>query len=350
MSNRRAGQQSQYFLGTLRRVVAVTSSYQRTALMQLAEGIDPLELVSPSVQDELENFLLSLERNGFLNSSHPILMRAKRYLDRSSDGDLSSQHMRIRSAPEQAQSEWIDENRDGGVKALSARSQFPILLSGRSRVITLLYSLLLESGVTRVRFADHHYRPKVEDLDIGVGALEPADLGLAYYEVLEARRRALSLFPLEHGAQIDRLERPGAVIHYGECDPELLVEWSNQQMPHLLIHSPVGDETLIGPLVLPGKSPCLRCLSLYEIDNFGFTRSERLALTTLNELPIVTAHYVAAIAASQILHFIDQVQSDELSSGRNTGVGEVTFINFQQLTEPQVVAIPRHPLCGCNYS
>jgi bacteriocin biosynthesis cyclodehydratase domain-containing protein len=118
----------------------------------------------------------------------------------------------------------------------------------------------------------------------------------------------------------------------------VLIEFSQRKGPHLLIHLPIGDEVVVGPLVLPGTSPCNRCLSLYEIDNFGYTRLERIPLTPVNELPMAVAHYIAAIVAAEVLHFIDGTSS--------TG-GEVRYINFQNLTAPQVVAIARHPLCGC---
>jgi bacteriocin biosynthesis cyclodehydratase domain-containing protein len=256
----------------------------------------------------------------------------------------------MRSEPELAQSEWIDEAGDGGTSIVAARSLYPIVLSGRSRIITLLYSILLASGVTRVRFADRYRQPMVDSLDIGFGPISSEDLGLNFYERCESARRSTSLFPIDSSSRYDLdTARPIAVIHYGDCDPEDLVEWSNQRMPHLVIHPPIGDEVVVGPMVVPGESPCIRCLSLYEIDNFGFTRQERISINEVGELPVVAAHYVAAITAAHILNFIDQ-RNDSVgtSSTRNTSLGEVTFINFQRLTEPQVVAIARHPLCGCD--
>jgi hypothetical protein len=110
----------------------------------------------------------------------------------------------------------------------------------------------------------------------------------------------------------------------------------------------VGDEIAIGPMVIPAESPCFRCLSLYEIDNFGFTRLERIPINEVDELPSYVAHHVASIVAMHILNFIDRASDSTYgSSPRNTSVGEVSFLNFQRLTEPQVVAIARHPLCGC---
>ena len=270
----------------------------------------------------------------------------KRYLDEVDSRDRAANQLRTRSAPELAQIEWAVGKGDGGTSTLAARSQFPIELSGRSRVITLLYSILLASGVTKVRFADRFDKPDVSDLDIGTGSITASDLGLHYYQQLESQRRGLSLFPIplsgsDRGDSYKNDSPPARlVIHYGDCDPEALIEWSQAKKPHLLIHLPVGDEIVIGPLVLPGESPCNRCLSLYEIDNWGFTRFERIPLTPVDDLPMVVAHYIAAIVASEILRFID--------GAVNTG-GEVLYLNYQRLTSPQVVAIARHPLCGCDY-
>jgi len=348
-SDRRSS--SRYYIGTSERVATVTSAYQRTALSQLARGIDPLAHVSAEVRNELEKFIESLAISGFLNHQRTQLSAPKRYFESVSESDIAANHLRDRSEPELAQSEWIDGSGDGGASIVAARSRYPIVLSGRSRVITLLYSILLASGVTRVRFADRHYRSIVESTDVGFGAITHDDLGLNYYERCESARRALSLFPIEPSSRYDLdTSRPVALVHYGDCDPETLVEWSNKRLPHLVIHKPIGDEIAVGPMVIPGESPCIRCLSLYEIDNFGFTRLERIAINEVGELPTYVAHYIASITAMHILNFIDRSNdSDYGAKSRNIGIGEVSFINFQSLTEPQVVAIARHPLCGCAY-
>ncbi len=341
-----------YILGNLNRVTSVTSAFQRTALKQLALGKDPLSELAEPVRSEVQRFIYQLDSAGFLN--HQIATLAPPIRSNGANGakskelDLALNQLKARSTPELMQSEWIDGCADGGTSTVAARSQYVIELIGRSRTITLLYSLLLASGVSRIRFADRHLRPRVDDLDIGCGAIVASDLGGNYYEILESRRRELSLFPIERNQAIEPNLPPHLVIHAGEIDPELATQWSNQRQPYLLIHPAIGDEVLIGPLVKPGVSPCVRCLSLYERDNFAFTRTERIPLTAISDLPMITAHYVAAIAAAQVLHFIDSATSEVAHSHRNTGVGELTYINLQRLSEPQVVAIARHPLCGCD--
>jgi hypothetical protein len=341
---------TRYLLGTSNRVATVTSPFQRTALMALAIGADPLSQVTSNVAEELEGFIESLAFHGFLNRKQAQLSSPKRYFDSISERDIAANHLRVRSEPELAQSEWIDGHSDGGSSIIAARSEVPIVLSGRSRAITLLYSILLASGVTRVRFADRHYRSIIESADVGFGVITHDDLGVNFYERSESARRAASLFPIDATTRYDLdTSKPTAVIHYGDCDPVDLVTWSNQRMAHFVIHPPIGDEIAIGPMVIPGESPCIRCLSLYEIDNFGFTRLERIPINEVGELPAYMAHYVAAIAAVQILNFIDSAHDVSNDNAvRNTSIGEVTYINFQRVTEPQVVAIARHPLCGCD--
>ncbi len=329
-----------YLLGTLERVAKVTSPFQRSALVQLAAGQNPFTNIPPQYLGEIEQLVRELEARGFLNRVRSELAPPKRYLSETVSRDQAVIQLRTRSAPELAHVEWVDTRGDGGVSTLAARSEFILELSGRSRVITILYSMMLASGVTRVRLADRFYRSEVTDLDIGSGPLTARDLGLNYYQQLSDYRRGLSLFPIAiDDRPEDELSRPGLTVHYGDCDPEVLIEWSQRNQPYLLIHPPIGDEIVIGPLVLPGRTPCHRCLSLYEIDHWGYTRSERIPLTPVDDLPMVIAHYIAALVGAQILHFID---------GTAPTGGNALYINYQRLTSPQVVAIARHPLCGCD--
>lgn len=330
-----------FILGTPKRALYITSAHQRSALTQLALGINPLKSSASAIRVELESFLMTLRSLGFLKEGPSELIQPKRYLEEVSDADLAIAALRERSAPEIADSDWR-VGTPSGANSVAARSQYPILLSGRSRVITLLYTILLASGVTRVRFADRHLRPLVSNLDIGFGPFTESDIGLNFYQLLEERRRSTSLFPIERGVRHDLdPEEPLLAVAYGDTDPELLMEWSQNRIAHLLIHHPLGDGITVGPLVLPFKSPCLRCFALYEVDTFGATQLERIPLTAQSEVPATLAHYVAAATASLVLDFID---GHEMK-----GVGEVTYINFQRLMNPQVVSIARHPLCGCDY-
>jgi hypothetical protein len=124
-----------YALGTLSRVVTVTSAYQRTALTQLAIGMDPLAQVSQPVRAHLNDFLRELREHGLLNSQAAAISVPARSMSEISTSDIAINQLRARSALELAQSEWIDQRGDGGASTLAARALHPIVLSGRSRVI-----------------------------------------------------------------------------------------------------------------------------------------------------------------------------------------------------------------------
>jgi hypothetical protein len=68
------------------------------------------------------------------------------------------------------------------------------------------------------------------------------------------------------------------------------------------------------------------------------------------EYPQIAAHAVAALAASTVIAFIDAEtisQSPEVI--RADLCGKYVVMDYQSLAQPQVVAIARHPLCGCAF-
>jgi phosphatidylserine decarboxylase len=68
------------------------------------------------------------------------------------------------------------------------------------------------------------------------------------------------------------------------------------------------------------------------------------------EYPQIAAHAIAALAASQIVTYCDAIslsEGEDLKGAK--ACGKITIIDYQALAQPQVVAITRHPLCGCAF-
>ena len=122
---------SHYLVGTTERVVAVTSAFERSALIQMSEGVNPLTQVHAHLRDELAQFLKKLAEHGFLNRKPAQLRTPKRFFEEIDRNDLAAKDFQLRTNPELAQSEWIDSASDGGASTVAARSLHPILLSGR---------------------------------------------------------------------------------------------------------------------------------------------------------------------------------------------------------------------------
>jgi len=127
---------------------------------------------------------------------------------------------------------------------------------------------------------------------------------------------------------------------------ELPAALTQKLVPHLAVSASEAIG-VVGPLVLPGQSACLRCLDL--------TRAERdpawpLILAQLSAqasadppgCDTVLATTVAAQAVAQALAFIDE---DGRAPAVTNGTLELVLPGWQWRRRTW----PPHPRCGCRY-
>ncbi len=114
-------------------------------------------------------------------------------------------------------------------------------------------------------------------------------------------------------------------------------------IPHLPI-SVHGARAIVGPLVVPGRTSCLRCRDLHRAD--ADRQWPRIAVQLEQGprpvTPVVLVQTAAAWAALQVLTLID------------LGAPGVTTAGLEwTLTLPHgdttMMARPFHPLCGCRW-
>lgn len=351
-----SAQQDRFYCGTHRRAIVINSPEEKSFIQNLGE--------SPQGSEQLEERLLErLKAAQLLDESVGVVTLSKRFTSKiakraakSSDRshDAAYQQMQKRLAPELNQSTWLDGVTDGGAAVISARQRYTVEISGSSRIALLLYTLLLASGLTHVRFAsDFRYRdPLVGDSDIGIAQFSQRDIGLPIRSLCDSLRRDISLFPsdnrVENGVDcVDAGEAAELKIHCGGFDPEILAMWMSTGQNFLHIAEAQGDRVTVGPLVIPGKSPCVRCFQLALSDNSEIVGVSHLQPEASREFPNIAAHYIASLAAWQVIQFLDsqtlyRKQEAEL-------VGTVYAVDYQLLSHPEVIALPRHPLCGCAF-
>ena len=121
--------------------------------------------------------------------------------------------------------------------------------------------------------------------------------------------------------------------------------------PHLLAHT-YERLGVVGPLVVPGQTPCLHCLDLHRVDRDSAwpVLSAQLAnpsrpptgLPAAPACDVVLASAVAASAAIAVLALVDEpTTASELAGAR------------LELRPPQLWprrrSWPRHPACGCSW-
>jgi hypothetical protein len=114
--------------------------------------------------------------------------------------------------------------------------------------------------------------------------------------------------------------------------------------PHLV--ATVREDTgIVGPLVVPGRTGCLRCGDLHRRD--ADPRWPRLAAQlTAGEPPAsgatVTCLFTAVVAAVQVLAFLD--------GGAAPAALDATLEVAPPDLLPRLRRWPPHPACGCRRS
>ena len=114
-------------------------------------------------------------------------------------------------------------------------------------------------------------------------------------------------------------------------------------VPHL-VATVRGETGVVGPLVVPGVTSCLRCADLHRRD--ADPRWPRLAaqLTAAEPPPsgaTVTCLLTAATAALQVLAYLD-------GSGRAGDPGRDRGTAARRTCVPRLRRWPAHPACGCG--
>ncbi len=312
----------------------------------------PIDVIDSVLAELLAaNFLDTVRNKITLHNrfQSAIPSRAAHTEDQSRDAAYSQLQRRL--APELSQATWLNGVADGGVGLLSTRQEFGIEIFGSSRTATLLFSILLASGVTNTRFALNaaHGHQSISDSDLGSGALRTSDIGLGFQSRLEELSREWSLFPVaSHPGSIHKpvpvkIPERNLRIIVGSYDQELIDHLVIDSQDHLFVGKLSGGVATCGPLVRPSRTPCIRCLTLGDAERFGqFHNRLSAASGTSEEFPIAIAHQVAAIAAHTALRFID--------TGESTLMGAQIHLNYLEPYAPTIHRFSRHPSCACQWS
>jgi ThiF family protein len=230
--------------------------------------------------------------------------------------------------------------RDGdGAVRWEARRRASVVVEGATRVGVPLAALLAASGVGRVEVRDDGV---VSAADAVVGGLTAADEGRARaLAAADAVRRAsplADLRPLPPGAVPDLvvLARPWAA-----SDP-LLAGLHDAGVAHL-VAAVRGDTGVVGPLVLPGLTSCLRCADLHRRDTDPRWPVLAAQLTAADGPPggaTLTCWATALAAAQQALAYLD-------GSGSPAALSATVELAAPELA-PRLRRWPVHPSCACT--
>ncbi len=188
---------------------------------------------------------------------------------------------------------------DGGARTLARRLAAQVHMHGSGRVGAGLTSLLTTSGISCIPYpdpADATGDPATTAPGASPPPGTPADT--------PPRTSPPGAKPVEQPGRL----RPDLAVLTGRCLPEFQAGLMRDQIPHL-VASASEAIGVVGPLVLPGRTACLRCLDLARTDRDPAWPLILAQLATRRPNPLgcdaPLAAAVAAQAAAQVLAFID---------------------------------------------
>src|SRR5690348_7978656 len=313
-----------------RRAVALTGMRGADVLLRLLDGSRDRTQVLAAASDlgmaatAADQVLSLLIAAGALSD-----LPAGRY------GTLSA-GARARLAPELATAALARGDADGGARTLARRQAACVRVHGASRPGLWIAGMLTAAGIGLV-ISTGPTAAGAGAAGAGTAGAGTAGAGTAEAGAGRAAQRAR--------APQARSWRPSLVVLADSHRRELPAALAQKLVPHLAVSA--GEAIgVVGPLVLPGRSACLRCLDL--------TRAERdpawpLILAQLSAqagadppgCDTVLATTVAAQAVAQALAFIDQ---DGQAPAVTNGTLELVLPGWQWRRRTW----PPHPRCVCR--
>ena len=217
------------------------------------------------------------------------------------------------------------------------RRNFSIIIYGRNRLALSLFAVLQASGFALVKLTDRSgsvsgdSAVQIEPSEVCGLAIRGSDVGLRKALVIADLARNSQLFPLE---KLEFPLKPDFIISTESIPQETMQLWLSDAIAHLPISNLIENRVVIGPIVIPGETPCLNCLSLWRSDQYPHHNSFEI-LTALDsgegkglELPSAQVALLTGLIATHVIQFCTAQNSAAKLIGTSKLIGATLAINL----------------------
>jgi len=317
-----------------RRARALTGLGKAAAIVSLLDGSrDTAEVVRTAeahgIRREIAYRVIELLASAGVLAAFPASLRA-----------ALPDYLRARIGPELACAALAYGHGDGGAAVLGRRRAAFTRVYGAGRVGACIATFLAASGVAWVSCLDSGTAVPADVTPAGLG---PADVGTSRAAGVA---RAVHRVAPEVRTVNDARRAPDLAVITGRPDPVLLAALMRERVPHLVVDA---DEAIgvVGPLVLPGHTACVRCVDLCKSARdpawpriLAQASGAGPAPAGTQACDTVLAAATAALATAQALTLIDRAGEPAAANGTL----EVVLPDWQW----QRRGWPPHPACGCG--
>ena len=218
---------------------------------------------------------------------------------------------------------------------ISGRRNFAIIIFGRNRLALSLFSILAASGFSQIKIIDRSISTaaaqgvQIAPDEVCGLAIRGSDVGLRKELVLADLARNSKLFPDQ---DLAFPVVPNFIISTEPIPQETLQRWMSEAIPHFVISNLLENKIEIGPIVIPGFSPCLNCLELWRREQFPHHNEFELlaAIDGIQggnlELPSAQVALLSGIIAIEVIEFCSSW--DVWKIGRSELVGVTKTIDL----------------------
>ncbi|MDT4914719.1 MAG: hypothetical protein QOC66_3847 [Pseudonocardiales bacterium] len=231
------------------------------------------------------------------------------------------------------------EHGDAAAEVLSARRHTSVEVHGTGRVAVHLASVLAAAGIGRVHCAGDGAARLSHAVPGGIAV---ADEGLVLAAAAEAALRRAA--PDVDTTPLPVSERPDLTILATDAPvaAERLAALHAADAPYLAVDLRL-DHGVVGPLVLPGLTGCLRCADLHRSDRDPAWSALAVQLTVGRRhgaaSAVSVATVIAGVAAQQALTFLDGGDPECIDA-----TIELRLPDWRLRRR----SWPAHPACGCS--
>jgi bacteriocin biosynthesis cyclodehydratase domain-containing protein len=336
-----------------RRAVALTGMASAASVLSLLDGSrDRAQLLQAAAEHGIpagtvERVLALLAAGGALDDFPAGTLR------------VLGQPLRSRLAAELATVSLARQDGDGGARTLVRRRAARVSIHGTGRIAGAIASILSTAGVGAVSGGTAPAGAALDGTrtaDAVPDGTRPA--GVPDWAGPTGASRAKARPPTASRAKVRRTtasrarpvrppvggELPDLAVIVGHADLELPAALMSDRTPHL---SAYASEAIgvVGPLVVPGRTACLRCLHHARTDRDPAWPLILAQLAGRQPVPLACdaplAAAVAAQASFQALAFIDGAAVPDAVTN---GTLELVLPAWQWRRKTW----PPHPACGCG--
>ncbi len=219
-------------------------------------------------------------------------------------------------------------------------------------IATALASLLFGSGFEKIKFIEEgraNAGAQITDLDLGLSIFDGSDIGASRIERLKEIANRSAILPLDQ----DRLAtapdfNATLTISIGYPRPDHHQRWISEDRTFLIVPGHSQREIRIGPIIVPGKTPCLRCYELNRIeDDFWREQVRQLRqLSSRDEPPKVASTLIASLTAQYVTLWLDSLSDPRARKSTHPLVGSQLILDLKTM-QSRSEKWHNHPECGC---